>query len=348
MDDEYYIETQADVKVDRIRVYYYFETPFKIKCTEEITFFNAGKRVESLVYALGGFKSHLHILDSDGTCIEFHSLNNMQPRGIFGELSQNNIKNRHFIAIDLPKNLPLEPEEYRTIKMEYLKEITSEELSYNFDEWGFFNIPLDKSKSVYLYSKKPDKYQCKSNFQIIFENEQDSQIFEISELSEFENIILEDEDNYAQIAFLEPIRDCTLRYSFSCGIFPLERVWFDFGAYSGYISAILIILLFAINPDLGFRIGVPLGAAIIAFLTVTKGWLFTKDMDRFVNIMLKREGRKITYDEIYLVSIALIFSILIISALAIIILSIYTQIFPPTPEIIVNNTTNIVNDTKLD
>lgn len=347
MDDEYYIETQANLIVDRIRDYYYFESPFKIQCSEEITFCNDGKKIESLIYDLGGFKSHLHILDSNGERIEFHSVDESQIENLFRGIPENERKNHHFIIIDFPKNRALEPEEYRTIRMEYLKEITSKELSYSgFDDWGYFNIPLDKSNSIYLYAKKPEKYLCKSKFQIIFEDDTRTQIFDITDLDEFENIILEDEDNYAHIAFLEPIKNCILRYSFSCGIFPLQKIWFDFGAYVGYISAVLIVLLFAVNPDMGIKVGVPLGAAIIAFLTVTKGWLFTKDMDRIVNVMLLREGRKITYDEIYLVSIALIFTILITLALVIIFFGIYSHLFPPVPELIVTPPVNQLNLTQ--
>jgi len=348
-DSEYYIASSANILVDRIRVFYHFETPFIIKCTEEITFFNAGRKIESILYDLGEFKSHLHIIDTNGEDIEFHSLRAAQMNDLLSTYPEDQIINKKYIIIDFPKNRPLEAEDYRTIKMDYIKEISSKEIpSYSrFVDWGQFTIPLGNSQSTYLYSNKPKKYLCKSNFQIIFDDNGIQQQFDITNLDEIGNIILEDEDNYSQIAIMDSIKNCTLQYSFSIYLHPLQKHWFDFGAYVGYGAAVLYVFLFAINFDMGVKIGVPLGAAVIAFLTITKGWLFTQDMDRIVNLMQRREGRKITYDEVYLLSIGLIFMELIILGIFVVAIGIYDLYFIPHQELIVNscNNTSILNCT---
>ena len=123
--------------IDRVRHFRTFKTPSLMECIDEITLCNKGKAISSVVYTLDSFSPFLHIFDSTGNQLEFHGYSNDDNK----------------IRIDFPANNAMSEDEYRTIRIEYIKEVEPAAFKNILIE-----IPLHETASVYVFLQECENY----------------------------------------------------------------------------------------------------------------------------------------------------------------------------------------------
>ena len=82
-----------EIIIDRVRHFRRFIIPSLMKCIDEITFYNTGKELNGVKYALEYFRPSLHIFDSNGEQLEFYGAKDSRESG-------------REIYIDFPKHRP--------------------------------------------------------------------------------------------------------------------------------------------------------------------------------------------------------------------------------------------------
>mgnify|MGYP001301526998 CR=1 FL=1 len=296
-DPEYILEEEeSNISIDRIRHYYHFDTPFLIRCIEEITLFNDGREIQSIVYDIEEFKSNLKIIDNNGDFLEFHSAEAEDFE------TDSTDQNELLIVIDFPNNRPLFPEEHRTIKFEYIKQVEN----YCEGMGEQLKIPLDYSDSVYVYLSKVEKYDCNFLFKI---EPTDGAPFDIDNLFERDSLRILNTEDYIEIS-AQHVEDCSLLIYFSHSLPKRLTRWFNIGGWIGVITVISLGIFWAIDSQNWLKFAPASIAACIAFIMIIRGWLFIKDMDKFDQILIK--SFKLRYNDVYLAIIILLFIELIL------------------------------------
>ena len=325
-----------DSPIDVIRCRYFFEfvSPFKINCIDEWTLFHNSSvddEIEAIDLDSSEFKLNLQILDSDQTLLEFHASESKYFGDTEGDIpdpipGQSQV---HFdsetqsypIVIDFPHGRPIRPGEYRTIRLTYAREVpyySSKTVG------GKITIPLDNSLRTYITLRQTETY-CFQNIFLI--QAQDGSAFEIQYLAERDQIQIL--DNYQQdsitILVKTPIPDCNLDISFSYEVHSDQKRWFDLGVILGISTAILYPFIYVHDAFFSPVGGIPILLAVITYLTVTKGWLFMKDVDKVSDIGSTRIGGAINYNNSYIFLIGALFIEMFLSM----ILALFCDVYEP-------------------
>ncbi len=309
-------ETDDPLGVIRCRYYVEFVSPFKMDCVDEWTLYHNGStddEIGGFYLEFTEFKLNLQIIDSDHRLLEFHApesqyFQNLEAvdngdRGEHDDASPDANIQLYPIVIEFPSDRPIRPGDYRTIRLSYSREVpfySSKRVG------GKITIPLDNSLRTYITIKQTESYFFRN---ILLVQPDHGEAFEIQYLTEKDQIQIL--DNYQKggstILIKTPISECSLDISFAYEVYYGQKRWFDLGVALG-ISTIILYPCLLIHdvffPPIG-SISIPL--AIITYLTVTKGWLFMKDIDKVLAIRFPKLGFSLNYNNSYIFLISILF-----------------------------------------
>lgn len=306
-----------DLEVIRMRYFYEFITPFVVKCSEEITVYNASKiAINRVAYDLGVFRKNLHILDTSGHQLEFH-------REIDTYTAEIPLNQEVTIIIEFPREQQLKPKRFKTIVLEYLREV--DDYTNQSGDYSFI-FDLDDAPRTYIGIRSlSNKFEfIKEPF--IFGS--DGTIFHPDNLWESDNVTIIESENSFYFNTRELIQGCKLYFKFDHELGKYHSWWFNSGIIIG-IAAIIANSFALFNGR--SNLVIPFAGLVNAYLLITKGWLFQNDMERVI------KGFKINYDVWY---VALILILLIEMVLSIIIPFFYLDSFNFTTNLSVQTTLN--------
>lgn len=237
----------TQIKIDRVRHFIEFNTPSLINYTEEITFYNSGDEIPSIVFDLENFRSNLHIFDSDGTPLIFYG------NGNGGE--------SHEISIDFSNAKLIKKDEYRTIIMKYQMHALEKQLTSTF-----INIFLYEGASIYVSLKECDDYEF--NIQYISDNIQlENNVLINGNGIKNCNIYSKATENNDNNMYIRIVHSIPKSLSY----------WYILGISLGVTIFIFNWPFYHFNPT-GIRYFAIISATVISLLVVIKGWLFQKEM----------------------------------------------------------------------
>ena len=243
------------IVIDRVRHFRKFETPFLMKCVDEITFYNSGEELQSVDYVLDEFRLCLHIFDSYGTQLEFHG----------NSKDENNTGSE--IHIDFPKDRAISQNEFKTIRLEYITENNCINLT-NVK----ITAPLPENASVYVFLEECENY----DFSTIHYGVLDENYDEVKDA----HLTVSKGDSFLNVSSkATEINNSTLHIIFNHKITKTLSAWIKMGLIFGSASALSIWPSYHFNPSNAMGITTYVGFAI-SFLFIIKGWLFSKNMDK--------------------------------------------------------------------
>lgn len=257
------------IKIDRVRHFIEFDSPSLINYTEEITFYNLGDEIPSIVFDLANFRSNLQIFDFDGTPLIFYG------NGNGGE--------GHEISIDFPDEKLIKKDEYRTIVMKYQRYAPEKQLMSTI-----INVFLYESASIYVSLKECDDYEFNIQYWISDENnvQLENDVLENGNGIKSYNIYSKETENNDDNMYIRIVHSIPKSLSY----------WYNLGLILGFFIVLFNWPFYHFNPT-GIRYFAIISATVISFLVVIKGWLFQKEMVK----------RVILYDKLFIGLILLIF-----------------------------------------
>lgn len=237
--------------IDRVRHFQRFETPFSLKCNEEITFRNTGEDLSSVTYILDAHRPTLYIFDTNGEQLEFYGCSDDDKRKI---------------EINFPMNRPLYCGDYRTIRLEYVREVNPKYLKQTL-----IKIPVNETASLYVSLELPENYIfSRLHYGILDKNNDDLKSVEL-DFRKGDSVLNISSKPIKNTANLYIIFEHEMRGTLSG--------WYYMGSIFGIISLVSIPILYIYNPSDIVRISTS-GSFVISYLFIIKGWLFTKNMDK--------------------------------------------------------------------
>lgn len=247
------------ITIDRVRHFRRFKTPSLIECIDEITFYNTGGEISSVEYILDSFSPSLHIFDSNGNQLEFHGDHEDEDE------DENEIGFK--IRIDFPIDKAMSQGEFRTIRIEFIKEVNPE----TFKD-VLITVPLHETASVYVFLEECDNYDFSTiHYGALDEN---------YNLVENDNMTVYRGESFWHIASKAAKNNSGLLYIiFKHKITKTLHSWIIMGLIFGFISAFFIWRSYHFNPSNAVGIATYTGF-IISYLFIIKGWLFSKNMDK--------------------------------------------------------------------
>ncbi len=243
------------ITIDRVRHFRRFKTPSLMECIDEITFYNTGREISSVEYILDSFSPSLHIFDSNGNQLEFHGDHDDENEIGFE------------IRIDFPVDKAMSQDEFRTIRIEYIKEVKPEALKKIL-----MTVPLHETASVYVFLEECDNYDFSTiHYGVVDEN---------YDLVENANMTVYRGESFWHIASKAAKNNSGLLYIiFKHKITKTLHLWILMGLIFGFISAFFIWRSYHFNPSNAVGI-ITYTGFIISYLFIIKGWLFSKNMDK--------------------------------------------------------------------
>lgn len=252
------------IVIDRVRHFRQFKTPSLMECIDEITFYNTGGEISSVEYNLEFFIPSLHIFDSNGNHLEFHG----------DHEDENNLGFK--IRIDFPVDKAMSQDEFRTIRIEYIKEVKPSSVK-NIQ----ITVPLHETASVYVFLEECENYAFSTIYYGVLDANHD--------LVENANITVYRGESFLYLTSKAAKNDSGLLHIiFKHKITKTLHLWIVMGIIFGFISVFSIWQSYHFNPLNALGITTYTGF-IISYLFIIKGWLFSKNMD----------NKLIRYDNIY-------------------------------------------------
>jgi hypothetical protein len=290
MEQEFSGPLDDEIAIMRIRYFYEFQDPFLVFCSEETTIRNNSEKseIESIAYNIGEFRNRLHIYDSDGKILEFH-------RSIKDGQDIEDARNsgaEHRIDIEFSDDKPLRPGEYRTIRLEYTREIDY----YTVDGYYVFFFNLDDAPRVYISIRTAKNFHCERKILIL---PSDGKKFELRHLKEKDDVVEELFENSTNITIKRPIEDCQLLFAFYYDIGASLKNWLNLGAGFGVITIIIVAMLLYTEPGGCLQTVIPFAGITNAFLLITRGWLFQNRMEQIEKGLCLFNDVCIPYDGLY-------------------------------------------------
>ena len=297
------------VQTTRIRTFFEFETPRLINCTEERTIYYDGPEVTSFVQPSRQFRPHLSVKDCNGEILQFHGhLEDYFNVDYEGEVPERlpEREGGQEIVIDFPQNRPLREQSFRTF-------------SYNFK----IELPLDLGDNVqllvpleayhnYVYIRKMEQFQTVIDYLI---QTKDGNYFEIDDLQERDQVQISEEASYFTIQISELVPECTLAIYVGYKLETKDRLWFNAGLMIASVTAVSNYFLLASNSHTNTTLVATLAGVANTYLIVTKGWIFTKDLDKTLGVeILDADNIPISYTLLYLFFIVVLFVEIIVAA----------------------------------
>ena len=305
-------------RVGRIRYFYKFETPTTISVTQEITFHNNtdDKTLSRIIFDLKYFRPFLHIYDTDRTLLEYYGISSTKEHS-------------NLVVIFFPRDKKIYPNEFRTISIEYYKEletngipdkclsdIQNERCNTNdlirHDEHNEYSsygeeLPLDPNFShnkvyissklhnnatTYVFIKKCEGYVFNYTYWVKgVENKRVKNNLKIDESKTFLHIGSESVI-FNNTLFIEINHD--IHKTLSGDIFS----WNNIGLYMGGIALITVLIMDLKNPA-NIIYSIALVTIVISTMVFIKEWLLLKNLDTHKLDM---------YDYYYRVIIILLFA----------------------------------------
>lgn len=263
---------EQQITIDRVRYFRRFKTPSLMECIDEITFYNTGGEISSVEYILDSFSPSLHIFDSNDNQLEFHGDHDDENEIGFE------------IRIDFPVDKAMSKDEFRTIRIKYIKEVKPEALKKIL-----MTVPLHETASVYVFLEECDNYDFSTiHYGVVDEN---------YDLVENANMTVYRGESFWHISSKAAKNNSGLLYIiFKHKIAKTLSLWIIMGLTFGLISAFFIWRSYHFNPSNALGITTYAGFTI-SYLFIIKGWLFSKNMDK----------RLIQYDFLYILLIFVLF-----------------------------------------
>jgi hypothetical protein len=294
-------ENIDDIKfiTTRVRFSFEFESPKLINCTEERTNFYQGPEVNRIKISNNEFKPHLSIYDGDGELLQFHG----SPEEYFDvdyesePLGYTNQEGEKMIEIDLPITKPLCNNSFRTLSFKYKKEIPVKP-SQNAE----LSVSLSDAIHTYIYVKKLQHF--KTDIYVLIETK-NGESFSPNRLYEKEHLKIDNQSSYFNIMVNKKIDGCNLKLFIKYELETKDRLWFNAGIVIAFSCIILNLMILTPNPDIILITG--LGGLVNTYLIITKGWIFTKDLDKTLGIKILDINVPISYTYAYLILIIIIF-----------------------------------------
>lgn len=290
MEDEFDDPPDDEIDIIRIRHFYEFQDPFLFLCSEETTIRNNSKKedIRSIIYDIGEFRNRLHVYDSDGTILEFHRPGEDEEQVEDAE----NGETEQQIEIEFSNDNPLRPGEYRTIKLEYTREIKD----YIENGYYVFFFNLDDAPRIYISIRIAKTFHCDRKILIL---SSDGKEFDLEHLREKDDVIEESFENSTNITIKNPIENCQLLFAFNYDIGKSLKNWFNIGAGFGIITIIIVAVLLCTKPGDCLQTVIPFAGIVNTFLLITKGWLFQNNMEKIDKGLCLSKNICISYDRLY-------------------------------------------------
>jgi len=316
-EDEFSDSPDDELETVRIRYFYEFQDPFLVLCSEETTLRNnSDADIRSIFYDIGEFRTRLHIYDSDGKVLEFY-------RSADEVENSDDAEMEHQIDIEFPYDKPLRPGEYRTIKLEYIREIKN----YNIERRGYyvFLFSLEDAPRTYISIRNAKDFRCERKIRIL---SSDGEEFETKHLREKEEVTEEQFENSINIAVKSPIEQCKLIFAFNYDIDKSLKHWLNLGVGLGVTTIGIIVWLFVTQPGECLQTVIPFAGIVNAFLLIIKGWLFQNKMEKVDKGLCLFDDICISYGTLYICLIAILIIEIALAALLTYIFRVdtYTQI----------------------
>lgn len=261
-----------NVQVERVRTFFEFENTSLMKVTEEIILFNKGKDRTNIPYDLETYRTALRIHDFDGADLVFHSYEQVRFNSQYQSL----------IAIELPSSKPLLTNEYRLIKLQYTIGIPQTKMRE-----ANIKVGLYKNSSMYSFLKECEGYEFKISYSL--HDISGTKLASGEELRSKFGIETKKQPSFFEMRYnsKEPLEGYVLLTVWH-KIPKSLLVWYRIGIYFGIISPTFIFFDYWWNQVgtnseiLGSNINCyfVLSSITISFLTILKGWIFQKKMDR--------------------------------------------------------------------
>lgn len=298
-------DDNGQLPILRVRHMFEFDTPIHLKRSEEITFYNGEiEPLNEIVIDVREFLPYLNVYDSDGKKLIFHSyleeyldFQAIQNENESMHENGNNDKDFNFpIIIEFPRENPVLSREYRTITLNYIKQI---EFQKGFI--ALITVPLDNANHFYLHVKKLSQYKTDIRYLLLSD---ENNYFRIDDLEEIDYVETEDTVSFSSFSSNIPIDNCQLVIGVWINLQSWDKRWFDGGIAIASIAIIINLLLGLLDLKNNLTSIIAICSIVNTYLIITKGWIFMKDIDSFM---------KLPYTNIYLFLILLIFSELLIS-----------------------------------
>ena len=338
-------DSLVDFRIHRIRNSYEFENPFLMKCIEEITLINTSDRELRLIsYEIDGFRPKLEVKNSNGENLIFYDSENTpydylsesvvrqiaQLDDDSPEILENNVPHdeNHSIIIKFKENL--QPHKITTVFLEYIKEFDPLEPSIET-----IDIPLQSSDTRYVSIRIAKDYVSQLNC-IIFDNQGNINQYPIPYENDWISIRKSESFFHIILYYQEPNE--LLKIGIEQSLKPRDRNWFDAGLAIGLIALITNPIYAVFGKNTIIPLIVSINTIAITYLIVTKGWIFTKDLEKVVT-MCQSTPYRIDYPKYYLYMIILLF----VEIVGILLLSILSPIVSILPSLVVTIQMSIIS-----
>lgn len=302
-----------DIRIHRIRNNYEFENPFLMKCSEEITFINiSNSELGSIRYEIDGFKPKLEVKDSYGDNLIFYDSDNT-PYDYLVESFIRHIAQidddapeiptdfiphdeNHSIIIRLNRNV--QPQEISTLFLEYIFEF-----DYSVPSIEYIDLPLQSSDTRYVSFKIAKDYVSTLDC-MLYDNQRNINQYPIPYEDEW--ISIRKSENFFHISIYYKESNELLRIGIKHSLKNQDKTWFDSGLAVGLIALSTNPIYFLIGNSSHLPLIVSMNTIAITYLIVTKGWIFTKDLEKVVRLC-QSASYSIDYPKFYLLLIILLF-----------------------------------------
>jgi hypothetical protein len=257
-----------NIHYERVRTFFEFETTTLLTVTEELILLNKGVCTSFFPYELDDYRTALRILDSDGANLVFHSFEQYRFKPGY----------ENFICIEFPKEKPLGKNEYRLVKLQYIKSIPKKPNTIPFMKEAEINVTLYKDTSMYSYIKECEGYEFFIHYYLFdkYRNKLDSSPIKTNKQCSFCEMSYnakEELEGEIRIIVTHKIPKQLLR-------------WYKLGQYFGTTAILFMGLsylwdkLYSSNTGLNINSYFVLASLTVSFLIVLKGWVFQKKMDK--------------------------------------------------------------------
>lgn len=302
-----------DIHIHRIRNSYEFENPFLMKCVEEITFINTSDRsIDSICYEIDGFRPKLEVKDSNGDNLIFYDSNNTPDDYLVESLIRIIHSNRgeseitddsiphdenHSIIIRFKESIP--PKEIAVVFLEYIKEFDPSEPSVET-----IDVHLQSSDTRYVSIRIAKDYLSQLKC-FLFDNQGNIDQYPIP----YENnwLSIRKSENFYHIILYHQESYELLKIGIEHSLKPRDKQWFDSGLLFGSIAFITNAIFVICRNITYLPLIVSINTIAITYLIVTKGWIFTKDLEKVVT-MCQNTRYRFDYPKLYLILIILLFA----------------------------------------
>lgn len=282
------------VHIHRIREFYTHESPTLLKIVEEITIFTCKENIKEITYDVGFIRNDLKIFDAGGRPLEFHGFNETVDTEIPRVRGKDTSKTD--IIISFRDDSFPGPDKYYTFRLEYRKLFNN-----NPKDSFLIERPIENYKLYItirsLESFKLDIYSVIKHKLPLSLPKQEDPLYRLDEFIEY-GIIVEtvNEIYYSLIIRPNSVPDYNICIVFSYIFFRNDKFWFITGIVLGIICTIFLLINILMQCIIDISVTLAVVTIVNTYLILTKGWIFTKDMDKISGVVSPRFSYTISYN----------------------------------------------------